>query len=210
MTQIYLVRHGETEWNRLGKTQGGSDIPLNEAGRGQAAATGEALARVQWDRVYASPLERAMETATIIGSFCGFHADAIIPDPRLKERHYGDAEGLTIAERKARFVDNSSIPGAETWQEVRTRGGEAIRAIVRAHSVQRILVVAHGGLIKSILAVVTEGVYSHKTGPLKNAGVTAITATDGGGWRVDWYNKDATELTEMRSHLPRPTRGVPA
>ena len=68
MSYVYLVRHGETDWNRTHRIQGSSDIPLNDTGRAQAARTAALLARRQWDAIYSSPLSRAFETATITDS----------------------------------------------------------------------------------------------------------------------------------------------
>ena len=66
MTELYLVRHGETDWNRQRRIQGLTDIPLNETGRRQARDTGMLLRRRRWDGVFSSPLSRAVETASII------------------------------------------------------------------------------------------------------------------------------------------------
>ena len=76
-TELYLVRHGETDWNRQHRIQGLTDIPLNETGRAQARATGRLLSRRSFDGIYASPLDRAMETARIIADELGLPA----PEP---------------------------------------------------------------------------------------------------------------------------------
>jgi broad specificity phosphatase PhoE len=119
MIHLFLIRHGETDWNRLGRFQGARDIPLNEAGRRQA----EALAR-NWDQefdvLFTSPLSRARETAGILAESRGLAVET--PDPRLAERAYGEGEGLTLAERKERFGDH--VPGMEEPESVRARGVE--------------------------------------------------------------------------------------
>ena len=85
MTMLYLVRHGETDWNRAHKIQGSTDIPLNDLGREQAATSGRLLARRQWDAVYASPLSRAFETASIIARETGLQEPIAVPE--LVERN---------------------------------------------------------------------------------------------------------------------------
>ena len=86
--QLYLVRHGETDWNAAHRIQGSTDIPLNATGRVQALATGRLLARRPWDAIYASPLSRAYETATIIA---GDRARA--GDRRAQLRRGGGPDG---------------------------------------------------------------------------------------------------------------------
>ena len=92
MASIYLVRHGETEWNRLGRAQGRTDIPINDEGRRQAALLGQRLADTPFAAAYASDSVRASETATIIlqGRPVPLHAT-----PELREVSLGRWEGLT-------------------------------------------------------------------------------------------------------------------
>ena len=87
MTRFFLVRHGETEWNRLRKIQGVSDIPLNDTGRAQAAALGDILSKHRFDLIVSSPLSRARETALIVAAKLGMPAPLAIQD--LIERNYG-------------------------------------------------------------------------------------------------------------------------
>ena len=147
MTMIYLVRHGETNWNRARRIQGSTDIPLNDTGRGQAAETGRLLARRSWDAVYASPLLRAYETASIIADELGLPTPT--PVPELVERNYGAAEGLTGAEIEKRYP--GAVPGRETREEVAARVVPAILALAEAHPGESIVVVSHGGVIRTIL-----------------------------------------------------------
>ena len=147
MTMIYLVRHGETDWNRARRIQGSTDIPLNDTGRGQAAATGRLLARRSWDAVYASPLLRAYETASIIADELGLPTPT--PVPELVERNYGAAEGLTGAEIEKRYP--GAVPGRETREEVAARVVPEILALAEAHPGESIVVVSHGGVIRTVL-----------------------------------------------------------
>lgn len=197
MIQICLIRHGETEWNRLGMTQGASDIPLNDEGRRQARTTGNSLAAIRWDAIYASPLDRAMETAAIICDQLGENPDQIIPDPDLVERNYGAAEGLSMEQRKSAFGDSSAIPDAEPWDSVRKRGAAAMDRILRNHPEQRVLVVAHGGLIRSILTALIDDGGFYRPGGLKNAGATLVSTDNKGRWQTLWYNLDGEELAEQ-------------
>lgn len=95
--KLYLLRHGETDWNRMGKFQGCIDISLNEAGRDLARVTREAMPPICFDRVYCSPLDRARETARILldGRFPLEH---IRYDERIKEFSFGEWEGTVIKE----------------------------------------------------------------------------------------------------------------
>lgn len=146
---LYLVRHGETDWNSQRRIQGTTDIPLNDTGRGQAARTGRLLSRRQWDAVIASPLSRALETASIIAGELG------LPEPttdvRLVERNYGEAEGLDFAEMNRRFPEDSPVPGREKRSAVAARAIAALMDIAHAHPEESVVVVSHGGLIRSVL-----------------------------------------------------------
>ncbi|HSJ36997.1 MAG TPA: histidine phosphatase family protein, partial [Planococcus sp. (in: firmicutes)] len=98
MTTIGIVRHGITEWNLLGIAQGSSNIPLNKTGKEQAIALSERLAvEEEWDLIIASDLERAKETAEIIGAKLGLPISHV--DTRLREMNGGEIEGTTEEER---------------------------------------------------------------------------------------------------------------
>lgn len=149
---LYLVRHGETDWNRARKIQGSTDIALNETGRAQALASGRLLARRQWDAVYSSPLSRAFETASIIARETG------LPEPtpiaELVERNYGAAEGMTAAEIDRRYPRGTEVPGRETREQVAARVLPALHALAAQHPGEHLVVVAHGGVIRTVLNAV--------------------------------------------------------
>ncbi len=152
MTELYLVRHGETDWNRQHRIQGLTDIPLNDTGREQAQAAGRLLTRRTWDAIYTSPLSRARETASIIAAENG------LPEPiaveQLVERNYGDAEGLNFAEIDRRYPNRSEVPGQESRADVSARVVPALRELAAAHPGESVLIVSHGGAIRSVLMAV--------------------------------------------------------
>lgn len=172
MTMIYLVRHGETDWNRQRRIQGSTDIPLNDTGRAQAEATGSLLARRRWDGVYASPLSRAFETAEIIARRLGVDSPGVVPE--VAERNYGDAEGLTGVEIDALFT--GEIPGRESRDDVAARALPAIVALAENHPGESIVVVSHGGVIRTILNTVAPDAHPE---PIRNGSVHSFRHTDG-------------------------------
>ncbi len=134
---IYLLRHGETEWNRAGRIQGQGDSPLTERGEQQAREMGRRLRTLLGEggvRVVASPLGRCRATAALVCEALGFDPAEILWEPLLMEHAYGVWEGLTIAEIKARDPERWSLREANRW-EVGTPGGEnyaMVAARVRA------------------------------------------------------------------------------
>ena len=167
MTLLTLVRHGETDWNRARRIQGSTDIPLNDTGRAQARATAERL-RTRLDPaapvvVVSSDLSRARETAEIIAATLGVAAPRVYP--QLRERAYGEAEGVDSAEFLERWGDwhSAEIPSAEPWPDVRARALAALRQI--ADDVRRttapasasVIAVAHGALIRELIRHATGG-----------------------------------------------------
>jgi probable phosphoglycerate mutase len=159
MRLLYLARHGETEWNALGKLQGANDVPLNDRGREQAMALGRALASEGIVRVMASDLSRAKETVEIAAASLGITDLAL--DPDLRERSFGPFEGLTRLECEARFPDhwlawqtsNVVPPGGEHSPLVVARMKRALgRAFDRGGPM---LVVSHGGAMRLTLNELT-------------------------------------------------------
>jgi len=101
VTTVGLIRHGVTEWNKLGKAQGVSDIPLNGEGIKQAAALANRLASEKWDIIFSSDLMRARQTAEIIRE--SLEVDSVFIDERIKELNCGLIEGTTEEERIVRW-----------------------------------------------------------------------------------------------------------
>ncbi|MFC5501590.1 histidine phosphatase family protein [Lysinimonas soli] len=174
MTELYLVRHGETDWNRQRRIQGLTDIPLNDTGREQARATGKLLARRRWDGVFASPLSRARETAAIIAAELGLPAPT--PIDALVERNYGAAEGLDWMQVETRFPAGTRVPGRESREQVGARVVPALVELAELHLGESLVVVSHGGAIRSVLNAV-EPDASH--GMITNGSVHSFRLEDG-------------------------------
>ncbi|MCP5368481.1 MAG: histidine phosphatase family protein [Hyphomicrobiales bacterium] len=168
MGPIYLVRHGETVWNRVGRHQGHGDSPLSLRGIGQVRAVAALLGglldggRRAGLRVQCSPLFRARQTCAILCDSLGLDYEAVAFDDRLKERAYGHWEGLTHGQIMAAHGDEWAARAADPWHHA-ARGGETnfdVAARVRAwlddqHGAGPVLAVAHGSMGK-----VLRGVYA--------------------------------------------------
>ncbi len=190
MTDLYLVRHGETEWNRQRRIQGLTDIPLNDAGREQARMTGMLLTRRLISRVVASPLGRARETAEIIATQLG------LGDPELHdafvERNYGAAEGLDFHEIDVRYPPGVDVPGRESREDVAARVIPALQALAAEHRGEAIVVVSHGGAIRA--ALMTAEPHSG-FGPITNGSVHSFHVA-GADLRLVAFN-DPIELAAI-------------
>ena len=161
MGSWYLVRHGETDWNRTGVIQGHADVPLNDNGRKQVKLLAERLEGVSFSAAYSSDLLRTSESAGII---VDGREVSVVADPDLREFYYGDWEGLTIKEIEAQFpnayaqlmgAEDSSFvaPGGESSAQVLDRVRRFCAGADERHSGDEdILVVAHGGSIRALLA----------------------------------------------------------
>lgn len=188
-TTIFLVRHGETDWNRNGKYQGSSDVPLNALGMQQAAQLADYLKTHELaptsDAIVSSPLSRAFATARAIGDALGI--DEILTDADLQERSYGKAEGLTLVQREARWPDGN-WPGLEDWDHVAERAMRALDLVGKRFAGRRVFVVCHGGLINSILAVLSDGAIGTGKTTIINTSISTLT-DDGNGWEIGEINQ---------------------
>ncbi len=159
MTRIVLIRHGQTEWNRVERFRGRADIPLNETGLSQADATGERVA-AEWRpaAVYSSSLSRAVKTAEAIAERMGL---AVATHPGLLDIDYGEWQGLTPEEAKERWPEQieawftrpgeARIPGGETLDDLRGRVMPAVEELADRHAGQTIVLVGHTVVNRMIL-----------------------------------------------------------
>ena len=156
MTEILLVRHGETDWNVERRVQGHTDRPLNATGEEQARTLADELRGERLDAVYASNLSRARETARAIADPLGLTVEEL---PALREKHFGTWEGMLDTEIRERFPDSHNGPwgDAEVMAEVSERVLGALRTIAECHPDGRVLVVSHGGPLRAVLRSIDAG-----------------------------------------------------
>lgn len=180
---VYLARHGETDWNRAGRWQGMTDIPLSDVGRAQARTLGAGLRGRGIVDVHASDLSRASETAEIVAGVLGIASFA--RDARLRERGFGCFEGLTRDECAARhavawaryLADRTATPpGGEPQHNVASRVVAVLSEIARAPRAtgEATLVISHGGTIRTFIHQVTGAAPP----PLDNAALFLARWTD--------------------------------
>ena len=161
-TNLILVRHGQTAWNRQERFRGRSDLPLDETGVAQAQAAARHIA-ARWSvaAVYASPLPRALQTAAAIAVACGL---TVQPLPGLVDVDYGDWQGLTPEEVVQRDPEQyrlwlsapqrARIPGGESLLAVRRRAFAALRQVAARHDGQTIVLVSHLVICRLLLLAV--------------------------------------------------------
>lgn len=185
--ELYIVRHGETLWNKERRCQGTIDIRLNEYGRELARITGKALEQVHFDRIYSSPLSRAYETACLIK---GERDIPIIKDDRLKEVCFGNMEGMCmddmLKDPESHFQHFFDMPhlyvpdeNGESLEKLceRTRNFMETEIIPVADSLERVMIVGHGAMNKSIMCHIKgHGIDKFWSGGLqKNCNVIIVT-----------------------------------
>jgi broad specificity phosphatase PhoE len=187
VTTVYLARHGESDWNAANRFQGHSDRPLTELGRKQAHALADLVADEQVEAIYSSPLERALETARIVGARTGL--DVTTRDD-LREVDTGSWSGLSRAEVKERFPEGferwlsggAGWDDGESYEQMAARVLAALREIAAAHPAGRVLVVSHGGPIRAIQAT-ANGMDIHEYRRLRpvepNAGLSKVAVKNG-------------------------------
>lgn len=197
-TRFLLVRHGETDWNATGRIQGQRDVPLNDAGRAQAAALARLLVEFAPDGIVSSDLGRAVATAQVIASATGA---PLATDPRLREIDNGTWEGLTAAEvtAEAPWFPEAVRAGAdfrrsatgETAEEAGGRVAGLLRDLAEIRQGQTTVVVGHGmalrvGLCLSLgFGMDAAGAFSG----LGNCSWSVLEVT--GSWRLASYNNVA-------------------
>lgn len=192
--EIYLVRHGETDWNKKRLIQGRADIPLNEYGRSLAKKTGEGLSDVEFAVCYCSPLKRARETADLIVEG---REIPVIEDNRLLEMDFGECEGKCCRWDDWQLPDEfrdffeapekyKTPPEGEGFQQVKDRMEHFLRELRGREELQgsKILVVSHGAALAGMLNVIRrESLEKYwGSGVAKNCGVTIVEDSK------EWYS----------------------
>ncbi len=192
MTELWLVRHGQTDWNREGRFQGSVDIALNENGLGQAREIAERLKEVKFQAIYSSPLQRARQTAQMIAEKNG---KKVHFDSRLSEISMGEWEGMLYQDICREYPEEinerrvnplyARAPGGETAVQVAERMKQAVDEIVLKHPHGPVLIVSHGLALSALVCLVRggslENVYN---AVLENAAPVVVQ------WKYDGEGKD--------------------
>lgn len=164
---LYIMRHGETDWNRQGRLQGSEDIPLNEYGVALAQKTREGLEKEQihFDRVFTSPYKRARKTAEIM---IGGDDIPLIADPRIREMSFGKYEGIKVWELGVNpayrefskcFDDPEhyiSTDGVESYPELFARVDSFLTEVILPleGACENVLVVCHGAVVRAFISII--------------------------------------------------------
>lgn len=205
MTELLLIRHGETDWNTERRLQGHTDIPLNNEGVRQARALGLALRRESLDAIVSSDLQRAMQTAQAIADVRDM---PIQVDTGLRERCYGAFEGLRHVDISERYPEDylawqsrewdarfpQGLRTAETLREFTERAVGSLTRLVKSRQARRIAVVTHGGVLECIYRA-AKGIASSapRDFEIRNASINRLTWSGAAFQVVQW--SDVAHLT---------------
>ena len=198
MTTLYLVRHGETEWNASNKIQGNMDTELNDLGKKQAELVANRLAKENIDAVYTSSLKRAKTTAQKIAEHVKVEVQEL---HEFREISLGPWEGLTISEINEKYEEHYKVyrenpsdfnmPGAETFLQVSERFCNAIRNVIAQNIDKKIVIVSHGAAIKAaIISILGIDIKHYNKFRIDNASISVLSFSDKyhGGVVVEYFN----------------------
>lgn len=196
---LYIVRHGQTDYNIVRRIQGQSNSQLTDLGIRQAQCLAKRLENMVFDACYASDLDRAVDTARILRP----NADIAL-DKRLRERSFGQWQGLNYMDIKQQYPElirryesydpSFSPPGGESWLQMRERAKSFLDNVAQRHENDNVvLAVSHGGLIKAVMAVVCDPELKLPFLPVIPVDNTAIAkfVLQNGKWRLHVWNDTA-------------------
>jgi len=202
-TLLYIIRHGETQWNIEGRWQGHLDSPLTPKGIKQAQAVATTLTRYEFSTIYTSDLGRAFHTAEIIAAET---KKPLVSDRRLREWNLGIFQGMTKAEMQHQHADAFNayqsadkdfvMPGGESVRQSCERGINCLTELAREHTGDSIVIVTHGGILN--------GVFRHAVGlplnvprtfKLSNASLNIFCVTND-LWQLETFG-DVTHLRQV-------------
>lgn len=198
-TRLCIIRHGETDWNAQRRIQGQIDIPLNDTGRLQAQAAAQGLADLPFAAIYSSDLQRAHDTATAAAELLKLPVQLEVG---LRERHYGEFQGLTQEEIKARadyeryinrdtrfaFGDGESLAGFAE------RIKNTLNDLAQRHVGENVLVFAHGGVLDVIYRIATHRpLETARDFPIPNAALNWVEVGNPEWSLIEWGVRDHLE-----------------
>ncbi len=197
LTRLIAVRHGETDWNQASRIQGQLDIALNVTGQWQARRAGQALADEPIAAVYSSDLQRAADTARAIAQLHGLNVQF---DTDLRERHFGDMQGLTwqtiydqhpdVAHAWRARLPDFAPHGGETLLALQSRVATVVQRLAQAHTGDLIVLVAHGGILDMLYRLATGVALPVKREwDLSNAAINRLLWTPQGLQLLAWGDR---------------------
>ena len=205
MTELILIRHGETDWNRELRFQGQLDVPLNAIGLEQARRVAERLAREPMQQLVSSDLQRALQTAQAVAGRIPAQAEPVL-EAALREQHFGVVEGLCVPDIQrqypqawaqwVRFDEHYAFEGGENTRDFHARVLAALRALAQRHAGQTVAVVTHGGVLdmvyRSALGLSLSG---PRVSEIPNAGINRVRLSGDVIEIVDWA--DTRHLADL-------------
>jgi probable phosphoglycerate mutase len=203
MTELVLIRHGETAMNRELRFQGHVNVGLNAIGLEQARRLAARMTGEQADAVYASDLLRAQQTAQPIAATLSLQP---VTEPGLREQCFGQVDGMRVDDIKQqhpqawagwlRFEQDYCMPGGESTRLFHARVMAAVQRLVAAHPQQKLVVVTHGGVLDMIYRTARSlALDGPRQSDIPNAGLNRIRVRDGGMDILDWA--DTRHLADL-------------
>ena len=205
VARVLAIRHGETTWNVDTRIQGQLDIGLNDTGRWQARRLGEALADEPVTAIYASDLDRAFETAQHVGRATGV---PVVPEPGLRERHFGEFQGKTFAEIETALPEQARLwrtrdpgfapAGGESLLQLRARVVATAERLAARHPGGLIVLVGHGGVMDVLYRAATRlDIQAPRTWALGNAAINRLLWTPEGFALVGWADTQHLQVDAL-------------
>lgn len=191
--QVYLIRHGETDWNKQIRFQGREDIELNNNGIIQANECGQVFKHLPIDLIISSPLKRAKETAGIIASYVGI--EKVVIEDDLIERDFGKLSGLTPEERE-KFYNTGQKDEMESLDDLSERFIKVLNNYSNKTAYRNIVMVSHGAAINAALAILSEHAIGTGKTILKNASINVLKCTSK-SMKIELYNLTSEEFAEV-------------
>ena len=199
MTELLVIRHGETDWNRQHRFQGQIDVPLNEIGQTQAGRLGRRLVDEPVDVLISSDLQRARSTADAVAQVRGLQP---LIEPLWREQGFGVLEGLDLATIRSRHADlwaswtrhdaDYALPGGgESNTAFHARVTSALQAVLAAHAGRRVIVVTHGGVLDMLWRTAHAlPLHGARVCDIPNTGINRLRWVDGGLQVVQWADAE--------------------
>jgi len=198
MTELILLRHGETEWNRELRFQGQVDVPLNATGHAQAQRLAQRLAGEPIDHLVSSDLSRARQTADPFArQVQASHGIGLDVDAALREQAFGRIDGMRVEDIKrdhadvwagwTQFQSDYVVPDGESTRQFHTRVMAALWQLVASHPGRTLAVVTHGGVLDMVFRTARGlGLEGPRQSAIPNAGISRVRMQDGVVELLQW------------------------